>query len=99
MDVELPTITNERYIMSALFTPVLASGVWIGGGSVGFVLLIIVVALAMACCRLPTYGGGLPPTDSERSTDFFSLPTPGNHLRQGCCRHRPFDMFTPAWAL
>jgi len=31
--------------MSLLFPPLLASGVWIGGGSVGLILLIIVVVL------------------------------------------------------
>jgi len=46
-DGEQLAITNERNIMSLLFTPVLASGIWIGGGSVGLVLVIIVVVLLL----------------------------------------------------
>jgi len=33
--------------MSLLFTPVLASAVWIGGGSVGLLLIIIIVILLL----------------------------------------------------
>jgi hypothetical protein len=33
--------------MHLLFSPFLASGIWIGGGSVGLVLLIIVVVLLL----------------------------------------------------
>ncbi len=31
--------------MHLIFTPVLASGIWIGGGSVGLLLVIIIVVL------------------------------------------------------
>ncbi len=31
--------------MHLLFTPMLASGIWIGGGSVGLLLVIIIVVL------------------------------------------------------
>lgn len=31
--------------MHLLFTPMLASGLWIGGGSVGLLLVIIIVVL------------------------------------------------------
>jgi len=31
--------------MHLLFSPVLASAIWIGGGSVGLILLIVVVVL------------------------------------------------------
>jgi len=31
--------------MHLLFTPLLASGIWIGGGSVDLILLIVVVVL------------------------------------------------------
>jgi uncharacterized membrane protein YedE/YeeE len=30
-----------------LFSPVLASGIWIGGGSLGLVLLIVVIVLVL----------------------------------------------------
>jgi hypothetical protein len=33
--------------MHLLFSPVLASGIWIGGGSLGLVLVIIVVVLLL----------------------------------------------------
>jgi hypothetical protein len=33
--------------MHLLFTPILASGVWIGGGSVGLILVIVVVVLLL----------------------------------------------------
>jgi hypothetical protein len=33
--------------MHLLFTPVLASAIWIGGGSVGFILVIVVVVLLL----------------------------------------------------
>ena len=38
-------ITNERHTMHLLFTPVLASALYIGGGSVGLLLVIIVIVL------------------------------------------------------
>ena len=31
--------------MHLVFTPMLASGIWIGGGSVGLLLIIIIVVL------------------------------------------------------
>jgi hypothetical protein len=31
--------------MHLIFTPMLASGIWIGGGSVGLLLVIIIVVL------------------------------------------------------
>jgi hypothetical protein len=40
-------IKNERQTMHLLFSPVLASAVWIGGGSVGLILLIVVVVLLL----------------------------------------------------
>jgi hypothetical protein len=33
--------------MHLLFSPVLASGIWIGGGSLGLVLLIVVIVLVL----------------------------------------------------
>jgi hypothetical protein len=33
--------------MHLLFSPVLASGIWIGGGSLGLVLLIVVIILVL----------------------------------------------------
>jgi len=33
--------------MNILFSPIIASGLWIGGGSVGLVVLIIVVVLLL----------------------------------------------------
>jgi len=39
---------NERQIMHLLLlTPVLGSAIWIGGGSVGLVLLIVIVVLLL----------------------------------------------------
>jgi hypothetical protein len=38
---------SERHIMHLLFSPVLASALYIGGGSVGLVLLIVVVVLLL----------------------------------------------------
>ncbi len=46
-DGEYIAIKNERYVMHLLFSPVLGSAIWIGGGSVGLVLLIIVVVLLL----------------------------------------------------
>jgi len=43
---ELPS-KNERSIMHLLFTPVLASALYIGGGSVGLLLIIIIVVLLL----------------------------------------------------
>jgi hypothetical protein len=31
--------------MLSLFSPVLASGIWIGGGALGLILLIVVIVL------------------------------------------------------
>jgi hypothetical protein len=31
--------------MHLIFTPVLASGIWIGGGSVGLLLVIVIIVL------------------------------------------------------
>ena len=33
--------------MHLLFTPMLASGIWIGGGSVGLLLVILIVVLVV----------------------------------------------------
>jgi hypothetical protein len=30
-----------------LFSPILASGIWIGGGAVGFILVVVVVVLLL----------------------------------------------------
>jgi hypothetical protein len=46
-DGEHIAIKNERHIMHLLFTPVLASAIWIGGGSVGLLLVIIIVVLLL----------------------------------------------------
>jgi hypothetical protein len=46
-DGEYMTIKNERHTMHLLFTPFLASGIWIGGGSVGLILVIVVVVLLL----------------------------------------------------
>ena len=40
-------IKNGRHTMHLLFTPVLASALYIGGGSVGLILLIVVVVLLL----------------------------------------------------
>jgi len=40
-------IKNERQTMHLLFTPVLASALYIGGGSVGLLLLIVVIVLVL----------------------------------------------------
>jgi hypothetical protein len=40
-------IKNERKAMSLLFTPVLASALYIGGGGVGLLLVIVVVVLLL----------------------------------------------------
>jgi hypothetical protein len=36
---------NERHTMHLLFSPVLASALYIGGGGVGLILLIVVLVL------------------------------------------------------
>ena len=41
------TIKNERHAMHLLFSPVLASAIWIGGVSVGLILVIIVVVILL----------------------------------------------------
>jgi len=46
-DGEYIAIKNERHIMHLLFAPVLASALYIGGGSVGLLLVIIVVVLLL----------------------------------------------------
>jgi hypothetical protein len=38
---------NERKIMHLLFTPILASALYIGGGSLGLLLVIIIVVLLL----------------------------------------------------
>jgi hypothetical protein len=43
---ELPP-KNERQTMHLLFSPVLASALYIGGGSLGLVLLIVVIVLVL----------------------------------------------------
>jgi hypothetical protein len=43
---ELPS-KNERQTMHLLFSPVLASALYIGGGSVGLLLVIIVVVVLL----------------------------------------------------
>jgi hypothetical protein len=45
--VKMGSPKNERKAMHLLFTPILASGVWIGGGSVGLILVIVVVVLLL----------------------------------------------------
>jgi hypothetical protein len=46
-DGEQIAIKNEKHAMHLLFTPVLASAIWIGGGSVGLILVIVVVVLLL----------------------------------------------------
>jgi len=36
---------NERHFMNLLFSPVLANLIWVGGGSVGLLLAIVVIVL------------------------------------------------------
>jgi hypothetical protein len=43
---ELPS-QIERQVMHLELLPILASGLWIGGGSVGLLLVIIVVVLVL----------------------------------------------------
>jgi cellobiose-specific phosphotransferase system component IIC len=45
--VDYLAIKNERYTMHLLFSPVLASAVWIGGGGAGLLLVIVVVVLLL----------------------------------------------------
>ena len=40
-------IKNERQIMHLLFTPAVASAIWIGGGGIGLLLVIVVVVLLL----------------------------------------------------
>jgi hypothetical protein len=42
----LPSKTKE-HTMHLLFSPILASGIWIGGGSVGLILVIVIVVLLL----------------------------------------------------
>jgi hypothetical protein len=46
-DGEYIAIKNESYAMHLLVTPVLASALYIGGGSVGLLLVIVVVVLLL----------------------------------------------------
>jgi len=46
-DGEGIVIKSKRHSMHLSFTPLLASAVWIGGGSVSLLLVIIVVVLLM----------------------------------------------------
>jgi hypothetical protein len=43
---ELPS-QIERHVMHLELLPILASGLWIGGGSVGLILLIIIIVLVL----------------------------------------------------
>jgi hypothetical protein len=45
--VKYIAIKNERHTMHLLFSPVLASGLYVGGGSVGLLLLIVIVVLLL----------------------------------------------------
>lgn len=45
-DAESVVIKNQRYIMHLLFTPVLASAIYIGGGA-GLILLIVIIVLVL----------------------------------------------------
>jgi hypothetical protein len=40
-------IKNERKTMLSLFSPVLASGIWIGGGAVGLIILIVIIVFLL----------------------------------------------------
>ena len=46
-DGEYIAIKNERQTMHLLLSPVLASAIYIGGGALGLVLVIIVVVLLL----------------------------------------------------
>jgi hypothetical protein len=46
-DGENIAIKNERNAMHLLFPTLLASGIWIGGGSLGLVILIVVIVLVL----------------------------------------------------
>ncbi len=41
----MTAIENERQSMHILFSPILGNLIWVGGGSVGFLLVIIVLIL------------------------------------------------------
>ena len=43
---KLPTKTKDK-TMHLLLTPMLADALWIGGGSVGLILLIVIIVLVM----------------------------------------------------
>jgi cellobiose-specific phosphotransferase system component IIC len=40
-------LNNESPTMHLLISPVLASLIWVGGGSVGLVLLIVIIVLVL----------------------------------------------------
>jgi hypothetical protein len=44
-DGEQIAIKNERYIMHLIFSPLLANIYYVGGGSVGLILAIVIVVL------------------------------------------------------
>ena len=46
-DGEYLAVINERQIMLLISSPILASALYIGGGSVGLILLIVVVVLLL----------------------------------------------------
>ena len=46
-DGEYIAINNAKQIMHLLFAPVLASALYIGGGSVGLLLVIVIVVLLL----------------------------------------------------
>ena len=47
LDGEHIAIQNKTRTMSLLFTPILAGALYIGGGSVGFLLVNVVVVLLL----------------------------------------------------
>jgi hypothetical protein len=38
---------NERQTMHLLFSPLLANVIWIGGGSVGLLLIVVIIVLVL----------------------------------------------------
>jgi hypothetical protein len=46
IDAEFLVVKNKVYIMHLIFTPVLASAIYIGGG-LGLVLLIVIIVLVL----------------------------------------------------
>jgi hypothetical protein len=46
MEITSPS-KKERHFMHLLFTPVLASAIWIGGGTLGIIIVVILLVLLL----------------------------------------------------